>query len=153
MQLAQMTKINIYLKEAWGWVTLWLPAYKYNNLYMRAVYIEVYLWRPHPHLSPAFPYSLSLETFQTEKLSLRPSRFHLHLDIGMTSRYLHHPEGQPIASTSYLPPPTQQADPIPIFDLTGQILKQHDQACGGGFADVYKALWMNENVCSKILTL
>jgi len=68
------------------------------------------------------------------------------------------PDGpnQPTPSTSYRvgpdgllsPPGTQKQKPFPaLSDLTGQLDRQGTHASGiGGFADVYKALWMSENV-------
>ena len=63
---------------------------------------------------------------------------------------------QPTASTSspvspdgfLRPPGTQQQETLSaLCDLTGQLDRQGMHAAGiGGFADVYKALWMSENV-------
>lgn len=67
---------------------------------------------------------------------------------------IYHSE-KPLASTSYLSPAgIQEQDSFQIFDLTGQVVKQHNQATGGGgFADVYKALWKSENVWSLLYML
>jgi hypothetical protein len=59
---------------------------------------------------------------------------------------------QPTASTSpdgfLRPPGTQKQETLSaLSDLTGQLDRQGMHAAGiGGFADVYKALWMSENV-------